>query len=180
MAINFCLQTRQSTGQWLCNPSIAQTKVSTSSHINQHQILFLVLSLLKGTLHLGPVFLFKPNKENSLIEKVTCFNFPDLSSRDWVLLHLQERIWREASFGQSPCVSVLTLSFNHTRPNFTCQSLQVLKHKHIIPAGMWKGDCTSKQTWDFLEGSLSWVSARQMSLLYQGSVMLLVVLNTCS
>lgn len=179
-AINFCLQTHQSIGQWLPNPFIAQTKVSTSSHLNQHQILFPVHSLLKETLHLGPVFLLKPNKENWLTKKVIYFNFRDLSSRDWVMLHLQERIWREAGFWQSLCITVLTLSFNHTGPNFTCDSVQVLKHKHIIPAGMSRGDHTSKQKWDFFGGILFMSVCKAGVSPTSGSVMLLVVLNTCS
>lgn len=57
-ATNFCLQTRRSRarGNGPPTPSELRLRVSSSSHINQHPILFPVLSLLKGTLQLGPEF----------------------------------------------------------------------------------------------------------------------------
>lgn len=85
-------------------------RVSSSSHINQHPILFPILSPLKGSPTAGiRAFLFKPREEKQFTKKVIHFKLSWTNSSDWVMSHLRERIPREAGFQWSPWILVLSL-----------------------------------------------------------------------
>lgn len=116
----FCLQTRQ--GNVPPTRLELRLRVSSSSHIN-HTLYYSQSSHCwrrEPLLRLGPEFSYLNRmRKTDLLKRFICFSFPDLSSRDWVMLHLRQTAPREVGFWWSWCILVLTLSFNHTGPNLT-------------------------------------------------------------
>lgn len=141
-------------------------RVSSSSHINQHPILFPILSPLKGSPTAGiRAFLFKPREEKQFTKKVIHFKLSWTNSSDWVMSHLQERIPREAGFQWSPWILVLSLCLTILHLILYTTVCRVTR-SHIISAGMPKGNHIPGSDKIFCEFP-SWAPARWEFLPYQ-------------
>lgn len=154
----------QSTGQQPSNPFWAQTRGQIILPHKSYPILFPALSLLKRTLHLGPGFSYlNQMRKTDLLKGFICFSFPDLSSRDWLMLHLREITPREAEFWCSWCILVLSLSFNHTGSNLTWLCARTDAQAHSSSSGAKGGSYLHAEVRFYLGWLPEWLQGRFLS-----------------